>query len=167
MTTKRVHSAFKSPLAVLPLTSLLPTKQVNDLVKQSPKYRSIAASLQEVGLVEPLVVYHMADHRGRYLLLDGHLRRTILMELGQREVECILADDDEAFTYNKRVNQLAIVQEHFLIVRAIERGISEEKLARALNVKIDHVKRRRRLLRGDPCGSRRSAERQASQSRRV
>src|SRR5262245_19562275 len=70
------------------------------------------------------------------------------MEMGQTEAECILAKDDEAFTYNKRVNRLATVQEHFMIVRAIERGISEEKLARALNVKVNQIKRRRTLLRG-------------------
>jgi hypothetical protein len=33
-----------------------------------------------------------------------------------------LARDDEAFTYNKRVNRLSIVQEHFMILRAIDRG---------------------------------------------
>jgi hypothetical protein len=47
------------------------------------------------------------------------------------QVECLLAQDDEVFTYNKRVNRLAVVQEHFMIVRANERGVPEEKLARA------------------------------------
>ena len=148
MNTKPIHAAFEPELAVLPLVSLLPTKRATDLERRSPRYRSIEGSLKEVGLVEPLVVYHKADHRGRHLLLDGNLRRLILMEMGQTEAECILAKDDEAFTYNKRLNRLATVQEHFMIVRAIERGISEEKLARALNVKVNQIKRRRTLLRG-------------------
>lgn len=60
----------------------------------------------------------------------------------------LIADDDEAFTYNKRVNRLATVQEHYMIVRALERGVSEEKLAKALDVDIKHIKRRLTLLNG-------------------
>jgi Trp operon repressor len=60
----------------------------------------------------------------------------------------LLATDDEAFTYNKGVSRLAIVQEHFMILRAIERGVSEKRIANALNVDIAHIKRRRRMLRG-------------------
>jgi len=37
----------------------------------------------------------------------------------------LIADDDEAFTYNKRVNRLATVQEHYMIVKALERGVSK------------------------------------------
>jgi hypothetical protein len=60
----------------------------------------------------------------------------------------LIADDDEAFTYNKRVNRLATIQEHYMIVKAIERGVSEEKLARALNVDIKRIKTKRSLLDG-------------------
>jgi len=35
-----------------------------------------------------------------------------------------------------------------MILRAIERGVSEDRLAAALNVKIDSIRRRRRLLDG-------------------
>jgi len=59
-----------------------------------------------------------------------------------------VADDDEAFTYNKRVNRLATIQEHYMIVRALERGVSEEKLARALDMDVKSIKRRRSLLDG-------------------
>jgi hypothetical protein len=95
-----------------------------------------------------LVVYRRPDGRGRYLLLDGHLRWTILKEKGQTAADCLLAREDEAFTYNKRVNRLSIVQEHFMILRAIERGVSEAKLARALDVKIEYIRHRRSLLNG-------------------
>ena len=56
--------------------------------------------------------------------------------------------DDEAYTYNKRINRLATVQEHFMIVRAIERGVSEDKLANALNLDVKAINRRRTLLVG-------------------
>ena len=69
-------------------------------------------------------------------------------DLGSSEAPCLIADDDEAFTYNKRVNRLATIQEHYMIVKAIERGVSEEKLARALNVDIKRIKTKRTLLDG-------------------
>jgi hypothetical protein len=148
VSTKRIRAAFEAELEMLPLASLLPTKEIPDSFKHSPKWRLIANTIEEIGLVEPLVVYRRADLRGRHLLLDGHVRREILMEKGVAEAECLLSEDDEAFTYNKRINRLAVVQEHFLIIRAIERGISEERLAKVLGVKIEYVKRRRSLLKG-------------------
>jgi hypothetical protein len=70
------------------------------------------------------------------------------LDLGNSEAPCLIADDDEAFTYNKRVNRLATIQEHYMIVKAIERGVSEEKLAKALNVDIKRIKTKRTLLDG-------------------
>jgi ParB-like chromosome segregation protein Spo0J len=148
MTAKQIEVAFESELAVLPLMALLPVKQVTDVMKQSVKYRCIARSVEEIGVIEPIVVYRKPDHRGRYLMLDGHLKRAVLLDRGETEAECLLAKDDEAFTYSKRIGRLAIVQEHFMILRAIERGVSEEKVAKALDVNVEHIKRRRRLLRG-------------------
>jgi hypothetical protein len=148
VSNKRIRAAFESELKMLPLASLLPTKEVPDSFRLSSRWRFIANTIEEIGLVEPLVVYRRADLRGQHLLLDGHLRREILMEKRVAQAECLLSEDDEAVTYNKRINRLAVVQEHFLIMRAIERGISEERLAKVLGVKIDYVKRRRSLIKG-------------------
>lgn len=131
----------------MPLDRILPSKMLSAAVIESAKYKRIAASVAEVGLVEPLVV---ADGRSSeaFTLLDGHVRLSILKERGASEARCIVAKDDEAFTYNKRVNRLATIQEHYMIVRAMERGVSEEKLARALNVDVDAIRTRRHLLNG-------------------
>ena len=40
--------------------------------------------------------------------------------------------NDRSYTYNKRINRLAAVQEHRMIVRAVDRGVSEERIAEAL-----------------------------------
>src|SRR6202035_1574922 len=106
----------------------------------------IVASIAEVGIVEPLVVARRQDDTGPYMLVDGHLRHAALSDLGNSEAPCLIADDDEAFTYNKRVSRLATIQEHYMIVKAIERGVSEEKLAKALNVDIKRIKTKRTLL---------------------
>ena len=140
--------AFERHLVVLPLSNILPMKRVPDSIKQTLRYTRIIASIGEVGIVEPLVVARQQDDNEPYMLVDGHLRHAALMDLGTSEAPCLIADDDEAFTYNKRVNRLATIQEHYMIVKAIERGVSEEKLARALNVDIKRIKTKRTLLDG-------------------
>jgi len=139
---------FEPSVAVLPVSALLPLKTVPEAIKQTIKYRQIAKSVTEIGIIEPLVVARSKDQKGRYLLLDGHMRYTALVDIAVTEVQCLIAADDEAYTYNKRINRLATVQEHLMIVRAIERGVSEDKLAKALNLDVKAIKRRRTLLVG-------------------
>jgi ParB-like chromosome segregation protein Spo0J len=143
-----VKMAFERQVVVLPLSNILPMKRVPDTVKQAMRYKRIVASIAEVGIVEPLVVARRQEETGHYMLVDGHLRHAALSDLGNSEAPCLIADDDEAFTYNKRVNRLATIQEHYMIVKAIERGVSEEKLAKALNVDIKRIKTKRTLLDG-------------------
>ena len=147
MTVPGVKAAFERELVTVPLDEILPMRKLPDKVRASVKYRRIAQSVAEVGVIEPLVVIR-SPGEGPYMLLDGHVRHAILRELGERETRCLIASDDEAFTYNKRVNRLATIQEHYMIVRALERGVSEEKLARALDVDVRSIKRRRNLLDG-------------------
>jgi ParB-like chromosome segregation protein Spo0J len=143
-----IKMAFERQVVVLPLSNILPTKRVPDTIKQAMRYKRIVASIAEVGIVEPLVVARQQDDNEPYMLVDGHLRHAALSDLGNSEAPCLIADDDEAFTYNKRVNRLATIQEHYMIVKAIERGVSEEKLAKALNVDIKRIKTKRTLLDG-------------------
>src|SRR6202043_2215944 len=143
-----IKMAFERQVVVLPLSNILPIKRVPDTVKQAMRYKRIVASIAEVGIVEPLVVARRREGAGPYMLVDGHLRYAALSDLGNSEASCLIADDDEAFTYNKRGNRLATIQEHYMIVKAIERGVSEEKLAKALNVDIKRIKTKRTLLDG-------------------
>jgi ParB-like chromosome segregation protein Spo0J len=142
-----VRAAFESRLLVIPVSDILPMRRLADKVIASVKYRRIARAVAEVGVIEPLVVARPKGD-GPWMLLDGHVRLAILRDLGETEVRCLVANDDEAFTYNRRVNRLATIQEHYMIVRALERGVSEEKLARALDVDVKAIKRRRSLLAG-------------------
>lgn len=82
------------------------------------------------------------------MLLDGHLRLHVLRERGEDAAPCIISDDDEAFTYNKRVNRLATVQEHYMIARAMDRGVPASMIASALGFDEKLVLRRRNLLDG-------------------
>ena len=68
--------------------------------------------------------------------------------MGETSVICLVATDDESFTYNKRISRLATIQEHKMILRAVERGVSEARIAAALNVNIALIRQKRTLLNG-------------------
>ena len=120
-----VARSFESEFVMLPVAALLLLKKVDEPIKLSSKYLQIARSVAEIGIIEPLVVARHRDNSGRFLLLDGHIRHAVLVGLGVAEVRCLVSLDDEGYTFNKRISRLATIQEHFMIVRAIERGVPE------------------------------------------
>jgi hypothetical protein len=132
----------------IPLDKILPMRLFDEAFRKAPKYRCIAASVRELGLIEPLMVFPHADTSGNFMLLDGHIRLLVLKELGAATAKCLLANDDEGFTYNHKVNSLSAIQEHFMILRALRSGVSEERLARSLDVDIGNIRQKRDLLDG-------------------
>jgi ParB-like chromosome segregation protein Spo0J len=146
--TSTVKMAFEEAELRLAIADIQPLKLVSNAIKKTPKYVQIAASIREVGIVEPPVVARDHSEPGKYLLLDGHLRIDVLKDMGETDVTCLVSTDDEAFTYNKRVNRIAIIQEHRMILKAVERGVPEERIAKALNVDVRSIMRKRRLLDG-------------------
>jgi ParB-like chromosome segregation protein Spo0J len=143
-----VRLAFEARGVHLPIASLTPLKRLRPSVKLSAKYRQILTSVEAIGLVEPPVVTPDPAEPGGHLLLDGHLRIEALKDLGVTEVACLIARDDDTFTYNKRISRLSAPQEHRMIARAIERGVPQERLASALGVNVQSIQRRARLLDG-------------------
>lgn len=143
---EEVIQAFSSDTLVISLDAILPVRAIGKTVKSSHKYRQIAASIAEIGLVEPPVV--CPDKQGSYLLLDGHLRLEVLKDLGHSEVECLLSTDDEAFTYNRRISRLSAIQEQRMIAKAIERNVPKEKIAKALDINVRSLVRKANLIDG-------------------
>lgn len=139
---------FEEARLRIAIDQIVPLKIVSSAIKKTPKYAQIAASIRQVGLVEPPVVARDRGEPGKYLLLDGHLRIDVLKDMGCNDVTCLISTDDEAYTYNKRVNRLAMIQEHRMIVKAVERGVPEDRIAKALNVDVQNIVRKRRLLEG-------------------
>jgi len=139
---------FEMRKIVVPLSDILPLRLVNDPQSNIKRYRTIRASIKEVGLIEPLVVYPQKGSPGKYLLLDGHLRHFALKDLGVPAAECIVARDDECFTYNARVNRLNPIAEHKMIMKAVQQGVKPERIAAALNLKVADVKSSMSLLDG-------------------
>lgn len=143
-----VPYGFENDCVMLSIDALLPVRPLRNATKSSRKYQQIAASTREVGFVEPPVVARNPSNPDTFLLLDGHVRIEVLKDLGINQVECLIATDDEAFSYNKRISRLSPIQEHKMIRRAIERGVTEEKIAKALDIKPESVRRKARMLNG-------------------
>lgn len=144
----RVRRGFDGQTIAIPIERILPTRQVPKSLHQSPKFRTILASIREVGVIEPLAVHPERTRGDFYILLDGHLRLEALKELGAAEAICLVSTDDEGFTYNKRINRLSAVQEHKMILKAIEKGVAPEKIAQSLDVNVERIRERQRLLDG-------------------
>ncbi|PZP84124.1 MAG: chromosome partitioning protein ParB [Azospirillum brasilense] len=139
---------FDSDMAELSLSQIVPIKVVPAAAQTSSKYKQILASIREVGIIEPPVVAPEGRSKQRFILLDGHMRIQALKDLGIDTVACLVSSDDEAFTYNKHVSRISPIQEHRMIRRAIERGVSEEKLAKVLDLDVARIVLRKNLLEG-------------------
>ena len=146
MPKSAVQAAFEKHVVVLPLNIIVPQKEVTKGQREGDFYRQITASLKHVGLIEPLVVYPRGP--GEYLLLEGHVRLDILKTLGVTEARCLLSTDDEAYTYNRHVNYIPAVAQHFMLLEALKNGLTEERIAVALDVSLESIRARRDMLNG-------------------
>src|SRR5258707_14231576 len=96
--------AFQHFIFSIPLAHIIPQSSISPETRKGVAFRQIAASEREIGLIEPLAVFQRSDVE--YLLLDGHIRLDVLKDSGAKKARCILATDDESYTYNRRVNSI-------------------------------------------------------------
>ncbi|MEQ1939439.1 plasmid partitioning protein RepB C-terminal domain-containing protein [Mesorhizobium sp. CN5-321] len=145
---ERIHQAFESQFVTIPVASIVPLKTLPDGAREGRTFAQVLSSIKAVGLIEAPAVMADRAKAGSYFLLDGHLRIEALKELGIEQVECLIATDDDTYTYNKRVNRIPPIQEHRMIARAMDRGVAATDIAEALNLQVESVIRRFRLLEG-------------------
>lgn len=141
-----IPAAFDFGGVTVPISSLQPIRQIKSADSAFGKYRAILASIREVGVIEPPIIFPQKNVPGAYFLMDGHMRVKALQELGRTEVFCLIAKDDDAFTFNEKVNRLSVIQEHAMIMRAIEKGVTAEQIAKALDLDPSRIKKRVTLL---------------------
>lgn len=144
----RIKLACNPEVITLSLEKILPTRRIEATMKKSAKYKCIAASVRELGIIEPLVVFPSKNGGSGFMLLDGHVRLEILRELGHASAKCIVSTDDEGFTYNHKVSRLSAIQEHFMILKAIKSGVTEASIAATLDVNVAAIRQKRDLLDG-------------------
>jgi hypothetical protein len=146
--TKTVTIAFDPKGIILPIASILPLKQLKPAILSTQKYQQVLSSVAEVGVIEPLIVFPEKSRSDSYLLLDGHIRLAVLKQIGEVNVRCLISTDDETYTYNRRVNRMATIKEHAMILKAIRSGVSEERIAKVLKLDISQIRGKRDLLNG-------------------
>jgi len=139
---------FEMRIIRLMLENILPVRQINDAQKKANRYEIILTSIKTMGLVEPLVVFPQKEQPGKFTLVNGHMRYYAMKELELTFADCLVANDDEAFTYNARISRLPAIQEHKMITQAVKNGASLERIAAALNISPQGVKASLNLLNG-------------------
>lgn len=132
----------------LALDRILPSRKPPEGLHASRKFKQIVASMEAVGMIEPLSVGKADKNTGQHVLLDGHMRLLALRQLGYIDAPCLIATDDESYTYNNRINRIASIQEHQMLRRAVERGMKAERLAKALGVDVSLIHKKVSLLDG-------------------
>ena len=142
------HLGFIPDPMTISFDRLLPSRKTLDGLLISRKFKQIVSSIDAIGLIEPLTVTKADKVSGLHLLLDGHLRMFALQELGFTDAPCLIATDDESYTYNNRVNRLSTIQEHFMIRRAVDRGVTPARLAKSLELDLEHITKKINLLDG-------------------
>ena len=143
MAEQLLFPAFEENVKELNVNDIVTTKDITPSVLSSTKFKVILSSIKEVGIIEAPVVTVKND---QYILLDGHLRIQALKKLNISKVDCLISKDDESFTYNKHVNRLSNIQEHKMIVKAIERGVPMDRLAKVLNIDVKSLINKKNLL---------------------
>ncbi len=142
----QIPMAFADRIITVRLEDILLLRKLDFDPKEHRMYQRILASIRQVKLIEPLAVYPVKGSDGKYTLLDGHLRLHALKEIGEQDAKCLVATADEAYMYNHKVSRVAPIQEHFMLMKALSNGVSEEKIAQTLNVDVAAIRHKRDLL---------------------
>jgi ParB family chromosome partitioning protein len=121
-------------------------------VRQPRLQRRLLASLAESGQQTPIVVVLSADHRDRYLVIDGHKRIAALQQLGRDTVEATVwaMSDAEALLLDQTLRlspQESALEQGWLLSEMEQRfGYSVDNLARRFDRSVSWVSRRLALV---------------------
>ncbi|MGF6596330.1 ParB-like chromosome segregation protein Spo0J [Paraburkholderia sp. GAS448] len=148
LTAHPLKAAFESQPVMLQLDALDSSRALPKTATSGQKFLQILASIAAIGLVEPLIVVRINGTGKAFRILDGRLRVEAMQRLGLNEALCLIATDDEAYTYNKHISRLTSAQDARMIAKAIEHGVPRERIALVLGIEVDTVKRRASLLDG-------------------
>jgi ParB/RepB/Spo0J family partition protein len=111
----------------------------------------LVASICEQGQQSPVVVVEQAGQPGRYVLIDGYQRVAALEKLGRDTVSAVVLalDEVEALCLTHRLEgaqRRCALEQGWLLVELVERGVSQEKLALRLSHSASWVSRRLGLV---------------------
>lgn len=141
-----IKSCFGDSFIYINIDKLEPSKSLIENVKKSHKYHQILSSIEAIGIIEPVVVFY-DESQDKIKILDGHLRLEALKELNINNVPCLISSVNDAYTPNKQVNHINVIEEHRMIIKALSK-VSAEKLSAALGISVQSVKDKANALNG-------------------
>lgn len=141
-----IKQCFNNHFHLYPITILLPSKSIPVNVRSSNKYKQILTSIAEIGLIEPIMIF--ITENGEHKILDGHLRIEALKDLEITHAHRLISPVEDTYSYNKRVNHLTILQEQRMLQKAVESGVSVEKLCAVLGLSQGIINTRLRISEG-------------------
>ena len=127
----------------LPLEDILPMRQIKEPHKKSGDTKRFWHPSRKSGWLSRSWFIRKRTSREHTCCWMGICAIVALKELGETTADCIIANDDECFTYNARISRLPPIQEHKMIVKAVNNGVSPERIAAALNMPLNVVQRDR------------------------
>ncbi|EAP7866536.1 RepB plasmid partitioning protein [Salmonella enterica] len=139
-------SNFGNTSFLMDISELTYGKKLPVNVKASVKYRQILSSIKNVNVIEPIVIY--INNLSEKIVLDGHLRVEASKDLGLLNIPCLISENEESYSYNKYVSRLPVIQEYRMILQAVDAGVSEEKISQSLNISVETLRAKFRLLDG-------------------
>jgi len=141
-----IKQCFNNHFHLHPIAILLPSRSIPVNVRASNKYKQILTSIAEIGLIEPVMIF--ITESGEHKILDGHLRIEALKDLEITHAHCLISPVEDTYSYNKRVNHLTILQEQRMLQKAVESGVSVEKLCAVLGLSQGIINTRLRISEG-------------------
>ena len=144
----------KLKLIKLPLTKILPNPSQPRKIFQEDELKSLAQSIQENGLLQPVTVRREA---GQYYLVAGERRLRACKLAGMKEIPAILSDCEQedsavlALLENVQRRDLQMFEQANAILNLIrEWQISQEEAARRLGMSQSYLANKVRLLKLSP-----------------
>lgn len=129
----------------LPTASLLPFPS-HPFLLQEQRVQDLVSSIQEQGILSPLMVRESKEQPGKYEILAGHHRQAAALEAGLDTLPCVIRNisDDEAIC--------------FVVDSNLQRGFTDmlpSEIATALTMKHDAMKHQGKRLpdQDTPCHS--------------
>lgn len=145
----------ESRLVKVPVDSILPNPDQPRRSFNAEKINELAASIEQVGLIQPLVV---CKRGGVYELIAGERRLRAVKQLGWRYVSCVIERDVSeensalmAIVENLQRENLHFFEEADCYASTISNlGITQEELALRLGKSQSFIANKLRLLRLSP-----------------
>ncbi|MEB2420593.1 plasmid partitioning protein RepB C-terminal domain-containing protein [Citrobacter sp. R-1.5.2] len=141
-----IKQCFNNHFHLYPIDILSPSRSIPVNIRSSNKYKQILTSIAEIGLIEPIMIF--ITENGEHKILDGHLRIEALKDLEVTHAHCLISPVEDTYSYNKRVNHLTILQEQRMLQKAVESGVSVEKLCAVLGLSQGIINTRLRISEG-------------------